>query len=252
MLRPSLLPGLIDGVGYNRRRERRDARLFEAGRCFSARIAERRRVAFAWTGAAADEHWSGTARAVDFFDAKGLVETLCQAFGAAIDCVPAERPYLVPGRSAEIRLAPSGEPLGVVGQLVPAVAAARDLPAADEVYVAELDLDPLGRAAAALADLRVQPLPRHPSAVRDLSLEVDERLPAAAVRGTIRQAAPETLASVREFDRYQGKGVPEGKVSLSFRLTFRDPERTLTDAEVQQAMDRIVAAVAASHGATRR
>lgn len=251
VLRPSLLPGLVDAVGYNRRRERRDVRLFETGRCFSTG-GERHRAAFAWTGAAADEHWSGTTRAVDFFDAKGLVETLCQAFGAAVECVPAERAYLVPGRTAEVRLAPSGEPVGVVGQLAPAVAAARDLPAADEVYVAELDLEPLGSAVRALADLRVQPLPRHPSAVRDLSIEVDERLPAAAVRGTIRQAAPETLASVREFDRYQGKGVPEGRVSLSFRLTFRDPERTLTDAEVQQAMDRIVAAVAASHGATRR
>jgi phenylalanyl-tRNA synthetase beta chain len=57
---------------------------------------------------------------------------------------------------------------------------------------------------------------------------------------------------VREFDRYQGKGVPEGSTSLSLRLTFRDAERTLTDAEVQQAMDTIVGALAASHGAVLR
>jgi phenylalanyl-tRNA synthetase beta chain len=60
------------------------------------------------------------------------------------------------------------------------------------------------------------------------------------------------MTTVREFDRYQGKGIPAGRVSLSLRLTFRDPERTLTDAEVQDAMDRIVAALARAHGAVRR
>jgi phenylalanyl-tRNA synthetase beta chain len=88
--------------------------------------------------------------------------------------------------------------------------------------------------------------------VRDLSLIVDERLPAADVRGTIRAHAPATLVSVREFDRYQGKGVPEGQVSLSVRLTFRGPDRTLTDAEVQQSVDAIVAALAREHHAQLR
>jgi phenylalanyl-tRNA synthetase beta chain len=95
-------------------------------------------------------------------------------------------------------------------------------------------------------------LPRHPSVVRDLSVIVDEALPAATVRDTIRQAAPPTLADVCEFDRYQGKGVPTGRVSLSLRLTFRDSSRTLTDAEVQDAMERVVATLAHVHGAVRR
>ncbi len=101
-------------------------------------------------------------------------------------------------------------------------------------------------------DLRAQPLPRHPSIVRDISILVDEALPAAAVRGTIRSAAPATLASIIEFDRYQGKGVPEGRVSLSLRLTFRAPDRTLTDQEAQDATARILAALAHTHGAEQR
>ena len=64
--------------------------------------------------------------------------------------------------------------------------------------------------------------------------------------------APATLVAVREFDRYQGKGVPDGQVSLSMRLTFRDADRTLTDGEVQQAVDAIVAALAREHGAVLR
>jgi phenylalanyl-tRNA synthetase beta chain len=81
---------------------------------------------------------------------------------------------------------------------------------------------------------------------------IDDTLPAATVRGTIRSAAPDTLASIREFDRYQGKGVPGGRVSLSLRLTFRSPERTLTDAEVEGAMKQILAALNTAHNAVQR
>jgi phenylalanyl-tRNA synthetase beta chain len=72
------------------------------------------------------------------------------------------------------------------------------------------------------------------------------------VRQTIRQVAPATLVDVFEFDRYQGKGVPEGKVSLSLRLVFRSSDRTLTDNEVQMAMDRVVAALRERHAAVQR
>jgi len=77
-------------------------------------------------------------------------------------------------------------------------------------------------------------------------------LPAATVRGTIRSAAPDTLVSVREFDRYQGKGVPEGRVSLSLRLRFRSSDRTLTDAEVDAAMRKILDALKTAHDAVQR
>ena len=95
-------------------------------------------------------------------------------------------------------------------------------------------------------------LPKYPGIIRDLSILVAEALPAAAVRGTIRSSAPTTLASIAEFDRYQGKGVPEGRVSLSLRLTFRSPERTLTDDEVEAAMAAIVDTLEKAHGAERR
>jgi phenylalanyl-tRNA synthetase beta chain len=249
VLRPSLLPGLVDSCAHNRRRGRKDVRLFESGSIFPAR-GEARAVAFCWLGAAEEAHWSGSGRPVDFFDAKGVVTLLCSAFAPGEpEAVPAERPYLVGGRTADLRL---GErPIGVVGQLAPDLAEARGLPPGEPLYVAELDLEPLGTALPG-EGLRAEPLPRHPAIVRDVSLLLDEALPAAAVRGTIRATAPETLASVVEFDRYQGTGIPEGRVSLSLRLTFRSADRTLTDDEVQAAMDRIVAALVREHGAEQR
>jgi phenylalanyl-tRNA synthetase beta chain len=88
--------------------------------------------------------------------------------------------------------------------------------------------------------------------VRDVSILVDDSLSAERVRGTIQSAAPSTLIQVHEFDRYQGKGVPDGKVSLSFRLTFQSPERTLTDEEVQVGMQHIIDALTRDLQATQR
>jgi phenylalanyl-tRNA synthetase beta chain len=252
VLRPSLLPGLVDACAHNRRRERRDVRVFESGSRFTG-DGEGRAVGFAWCGAGAGPHWSAPTRTVDFFDAKGLIEQIAIGAGVSLEFAPMERSFLAPGRAAEVRvLAPDGpRALGVVGQLLPAVAEARGFPSTEEIYVGELDLTVLA-AAGAGDDFRATPLPRFPSIVRDISILVDEALPADAVRGTIRSKAPETLASIVEFDRYQGKGVPEGRISLSLRLTFRAPDRTLTDDEAQAATERIVEALRRAHGAERR
>ena len=127
----------------------------------------------------------------------------------------------------------------------------RDLPAGDEVYVAEINLDLL-TAQAPTGTLRATALPRFPWVVRDVSILVEDTLSAGTVRGTICSAAPGTLIDIREFDRYQGKGIPDGKVSLSFRLTFQSPERTLTDEEVQAGMQHIIDALTRDLHATQR
>jgi phenylalanyl-tRNA synthetase beta chain len=249
VLRPSLLPGLLDALAYNRRRASRDVRLFEIGACFSRERGEERHLALAWTGAASPEHWSGTARAADFFDVKGVVERVCDALGVEGRGEPRPVPFLVPGRSA---LVGGGEtPLGFLGLLRPALAEARDVPSGEEVYVAELDLEACRRLAPR-GEIHVERVPRYPSIVRDLSIIVDETLPAELVRAAIRAAAPATLVRLAEFDRYRGEAIPKGRVSLSFHLTFRSPDRTLTDTEVQQAMDAIVAALARERGAVQR
>lgn len=258
VLRPSLLPGLIDAAAHNRRRERKDVRLFETGTRFSGG-GEARCVAGVWCGAGTATHWSGAARPVDFFDVKGTVEALCEALGVTAMLEPASRSWYVDGRAAQVLVRPAGTDaasapgaiVGHVGQVLPALLEARGFPASEPLYAFELDLDAIA-ARQPGRDLRAESLPRYPSVVRDLSILVDSILPAAEVRGTIRSAAPSTLAHLVEFDRYRGKGVPEERVSLSLRLTFRSPDRTLTDAEVDEAMARIVSALESRHGAERR
>jgi phenylalanyl-tRNA synthetase beta chain len=255
-LRPSLIPGLVDALAHNRRHGRDDVRLFEIGTRFATE-GETRAVGVAWTGAAASLHWSAPPRAADFFDVKGLVEELSGALHVPLRFEVAVEPFLVPGQTAAIVCAEGparGTVAGLAGQISPGVADARGLPRQDRVYVAELDLDLLARARAAPADT-TRALPRHPFVVRDLSIVVAETLPAGIIRGTIRAAGRDTsapLTGVRFFDRYRGKGVPEGAVSISVRLTFQAVDRTLTDAEVQQGVDTILTALAREHRAVQR
>ena len=248
VMRPSLLPGLVDAVSHNRRHGRPDVRLFEIGTRFSPE-GETRGVALAWTGLATPDHWSGSRRAVDFFDIKGVVEQLAAQAAIVPAFVDTDTPYLVGGRAAAVHV--NGRVIGLLGELANEVTNARNLPEGGAVYVAELNLDVL--TALAPADvLRAVPLPKYPSVVRDVSILVDDALSAESVRGTIQAAAPATLAHVQEFDRYQGKGVPDGKVSLSLRLTFQAPDRTLTDDEVQAGMQGIIAALVRDANAVQR
>ncbi|MFN8058929.1 MAG: phenylalanine--tRNA ligase subunit beta [Vicinamibacterales bacterium] len=254
VLRPSLLPGLLDSLGHNRRRGQRDVRLFELGNCFRTSGGETRSLAMVWTGGAALEHWSGTGRTADFFDMKGVVESVCRALGARVRFVPIERRGLVAGRTAAVVLdgASDATPAGVLGLLDPALASAREMPAQDAVLVAELDVDAMHAAMTWHLPFTTTPLPRFPSIVRDIALVVPSDLPAESIHGTIRRSAPSILVAVREFDRYQGPRIGEGVVSLAIHLTFQAADRTLTDAEVQAAVDTIVRELAAAHGARLR
>jgi phenylalanyl-tRNA synthetase beta chain len=249
VLRPSALPGLLDALAHNRRREQRDVRLFELGNVFSRTAGERQSLALAWTGGSDAPHWSGAVADVTFFDMKGTLDRVCRALSVTVTAVPHAERWLVPGQAAALM---SGDRrIGVFGRLPKTLAERHGLPGDDAVFVAELDLDAAGTAGVS-PTLRVVPLPRYPSVTRDVAVLVSDTLPAAELRATIRRAGPASLADIREFDRYQGKGVPDGKVSLALRLTFRAGDRTLTDGEVQSAMDAIVKALASEHNAVQR
>jgi phenylalanyl-tRNA synthetase beta chain len=261
VMRPTLLAGLLDSVAHNRRREQKDVRLFELATIFTSARGEHRALALAALGQAAPAHWSGSGRATDLYDTIGAIEALCGALGLETSFAPGAAPYLTPESATTVHVRPLAaqagsdvEPraIGILGEIAGAVADAHGLPARERVFVAELDLDLAVDWTTRDERVRAQALPRFPSSTRDISIVVDATLPAASVRDTIRRAAPPALASVQEFDRYQGKGVADGRCSLSLRLVFRAPDRTLTDAEVQAATDTIVAALAREHGALLR
>ncbi len=249
VLRPTPVPGLLDAVAHNRRREQRDVRLFEVGASFTRTAGEHRRLTCVWTGTGTPEHWSGGHRNVDFFDIMAVSLRALEAMRLSPRVDVHRTDWLVPGRTA--RLIVDDQTVGTIGQLDPSLAERHGIPPHDAVYVADIDLDEADRHRPA-HDTHVAPLPRFPSIVRDISVLVADTLPATDLRKTILEAGGASLVEVREFDRYQGKGVPDGKVSLSFHLTFRSPDRTLTDAEVQPVMDAVVGAIVSRHQGQQR
>jgi len=143
-------------------------------------------------------------------------------------------PYCHPGKSA--LLSRGDDPIGVVGEIHPTVLGAFDLGQA--VTLAELDFDRwIGDGASAP---HYRPVPRFPSVTRDVSIIVEAEVQAGQILRFIQNFHPELLREVRLFDVYAGKPVPLGRKSLTFALTYRADDRTLTDEEVNSIQTRVV------------
>ena len=253
VLRPSLLPGLLDSLRINLSRKNGDVALFEIGRVFTdagGAPKEERRVAIAITGRRSPAYWSGAERdaTCDVYDVKGLAEDLLEQFG--VRGVVFTRNAASAGlllESAAITL--GGKlPLGELGQLLPTLAKKYDL--RDAVYLAEFNLDLL--LAKRNAGKAFKPLPQFPGSRRDVALLVPESVTHQGVLATVKQTKPAHLESVELFDVFRGKHVPEGQKSLAYAFTYRGVDKTLTDAEVNAAHEKLVAAFKTQLQATVR
>lgn len=251
-LRPFLFTTLGGAVVHNLNRGAERVKLFEIGHAFQPapeRNApfESRHLALAAAGARAPVDWShADAPTYDFYDLKGdLTEILWSATGIEAAFEPGERPYLHPGRQAEI-LAPGGEPLGFLGELHPRVAEAWG--AAARVHVAECDLAAL--AGSGRRDIRMAEIPREPAVRRDLAVVVPDGHAAADVLAVATDAKVEDLQQVEVFDRYAGPPVPPEHHSLGIRLIFQ-AGRTLTDAETDARVAHLVGRLEAAGYAIR-
>jgi phenylalanyl-tRNA synthetase beta chain len=252
VMRPLLLPGLLDVASRNAAHGRPDVRLFESAHVYrgtedtgqAAEDGGQRTAAQSPRGAtpASERHhigaliteaspatWRTPARAADFYAVKGLLEALLAPTGVEWWVEAGERPYLHPGRSATI-LAGDERKLGWIGELHPLVARAWDLErggAAFEIDVDVLvDLDP----GPALAE----DLTTFPALLQDIAVVVGDDVPAVDLERLVRVAGGKLLRSARVFDVYRGDQVGEGSKSLALRLEFRADDRTLTDADVAE------------------
>ncbi len=252
VLRPSLLPGMLDALRHNVSRKNNDVALFEVGRVFGQKENvphEARRVAVALTGQRQQPFWSGADRDArcDIYDLKGLIDELLEKLGmrGAIYCRREESTALFL-ESATIQLGKLV--LGELGQLQPKLARHYDL--RDAVFLAELDLDLiLGKRNTAKS---FKPLPAHPFIRRDVAMIVNESVTHDAVQQAIKQARPEHLESVELFDIFRGKNIPNGQKSMAYAFIYRGADRTLTDVEVNASHEKIVEAFRKHLGATVR
>jgi len=252
-LRHSIMSSLIRAADHNRRRNRRDLHLFEIGRVFAqdeqGNFHEWTHLGILLTGLLHAPHWSVKPQPADFYALKGVVEHLLTALGIQAHFIPTagQDHRLHPMRSAYVHDA-YDQRLGVLGELHPELQKQYEF--RQRVYMAELSMTTLMHAAAHTVHYR--PLPHFPPVLRDIAFVVDQSIPYATLEATIREAGGTLLESLRLFDRYTGAPVPEGRHSLACSLVFRDPNRTLTDEEVNARVEAIFTALESKHGAQRR
>jgi phenylalanyl-tRNA synthetase beta chain len=253
VLRTSLLPGLAMAAGHARRHGARRVALFELGRTFAPSGAELPAesdfLALFLLGDASG--WVGETRPLDFYDLKGALEAIAlESIGAtvrvALDASPPGSFH--PRRAAKV-FAGDVE-IGRLGELHPEVAEAFDL-GGRGIY-AELAVDALFRARELRGEPRASALPRFPASSRDVALVVAEEYEAGAVAEALLEGGAPLAEHVELFDLYRGEHVPAGKKSLAFRVLYRDPEATLTDAKVEKAHQRACARVVEQFGAQVR
>ncbi len=240
VLRPSLLPGLLDALQRNLNRKNGDLALFELGRVFLPGAhgpREGRRLALALTGSRSPLFWTGTEREarLDLHDLKGLIEEFFEQIGIrGVNYVRRAEPTSLYLESAEIQL--GKYLLGELGWLQPALARKLDL--RDSGLLAELDLDLL--LARRNPEKSFKALPAFPSIRRDVAMLVPEEVTHDAVLKLVKQARLQSLETVSLFDVFRGQNVPAGQKSLAYAFIYRHAERTLTDQEVNEAHNRLV------------
>lgn len=255
VMRTSLVPSLLGDLARSERHQANHARIFEIGRIYTPEadvegvpLRERAMLAFALMGAR--RSWLAEEGAYDVYDGKGALEVIGRALGLTLTLsnsgeLPA---FLHPRRAGRVSL--DGTPIGSLGELHPDVAEAVGLAA--RPILCELDAEALLDAVVARGLVEVTALPRFPLVSRDLAVVVDESRTAGDVLAVIRAVGGALVESIDVFDVYRGTHIPAGKKSLAFRIAYRDPEATLTDARVEAAHAEVVARTHRELGAELR
>lgn len=252
VMRTSLWPNLLAAVSHNLKHDVQDVRLYEVGHVFLQGKSELPEEPLEICGVLAGTRagWLSDGPPVDFYDAKGAVisilETIygtSEGFDLKADSAPK---FLHPGASARI-LDKKGQEIGVVGELHPRVRKAFDLDVS--VFGFELKLSELEPP----KDFQMTGLPRYPAITRDISFLMSLDIESAQVRGIIAKEEEALLSQVQVLEDYRDPAhVPVGKKGMLWSITYRSPDRTLTDAEVDKVHQRIEDRLLTELGATRR
>lgn len=253
MMRPTLLPAWLKNVSENLKYTPAVA-VFETGRVYMPRGLdelpdERATLCLGFAGERHQADLYHPARSVDYFDVKGVIDVLLPRLGAVdVAITPIEHPSLHPGRAAEISV--KGTPVGIIGEVHPAVAAQFEIPIEQRVAIAEIDLQALFDTG--LEPVESRPVSRFQPVEQDFAFVVDEETPAVAVEEAIRAGGGVLLHDVRLFDIYRGEAIGEGKKSLAYHVTLAAPDRMLSEKEIGRLRERIAGQIKRRVGGTLR
>ncbi|MGT2910804.1 phenylalanine--tRNA ligase subunit beta [Streptococcus cameli] len=241
VLRQNMVSGMLDTVAYNVARKNKNLAFYEIGNIFEQTGNQKEdlpqeisKFALAITGLVTEKDFQTPAVAVDFFYAKGILETIFSKYNLRVDFRPTSAiSSLHPGRTALLYM--EEEYLGFLGQVHPQTAKEYGIP---ETYVAEINLGLLE--ASLLEEVLFQEISKFPVMTRDIALLLDETVSHKDVLGAIAQANVKRLTNVSLFDVYAGANIEVGKKSMAYSLTFQNPSDNLTDEEVTGYMTKII------------
>ena len=247
-LRTSLRAGLLATLAHNQKFEQAGIRLFEIGKVFLPRgkdlPEEKEMLCAVLSGPRAELSWETKNDLLDFFDAKGIVERILNQLGLKANFNIGDDEILFQGRGADIIV--NDDKVGTVGEVHPRVAQAFEL--SNTICLIEIDLVKLSSMITWTEEY--QSIPRFPSVARDIALLVDEQVVYQTVENIIRSFPLATKVTL--FDLYRGKQIAEGKKSFAIRIVYQSPSRTLTDEEVDQNQEQMLARLHQELGATLR
>lgn len=246
-LRHSILPSLLKVYEYNKARSNKDISVFEIGKAFYKKgeeYGENNKVAALISG----DFYLGVdnKKQADFYILKGLAEELLDYLGYANrysfvikeDKMPEE---LHPGQSALISV--NNDIVGIIGRVHPNLEK-------DNVFVFEIDLDKL--LDKKVGKMKYKEFSKFPSIKKDLAVVVDKEITSEQIGTWIKKAAGSSLSNIDVFDVYTGKGIEENKKSIAYSLTFEKMDRTLTDEEINESLEKVVEVLEKKLGATLR
>ncbi|MFO7660068.1 MAG: phenylalanine--tRNA ligase subunit beta, partial [Candidatus Cloacimonadaceae bacterium] len=245
VLRSSLLPQLLLTAHYNLNHDVQDLKLYELNKIFlennSLPKLEQYRLNLVWSGRNHPDHWKFKSREANFFEVKGMVEGILKLAGLTDITIGEDvSGYLMQGEAQSMCI--KDKCVAELGKLNPEIAAGFDLDTVElkqDFWLAEIDLDRIIELSRDSKSI-YEPVPRFPSVQRDLSFLIKTGVSFAEIKGCIEQVVKESMLSLFLFDEYKGKQVPEGFRSLTFRFVFNNPEKTLTDDEVDTLIEKIV------------
>ena len=258
VLRPELMPSLLNTLAYNQAHNDGGFRLFEIGRAFGYQDGklpqEREWLAGVMSGPRFGDNWLTPTDLMDFYDASGIVSTALGSVGFAASLQAAVGTRWHPGRAAAISVradAGAATEVGMIGEMHPDIIDRFGLRPEPVIYF-QIALDALSSARLATepAETRFQSLSRFPAANRDLALLAPSDVPAGRIQQLIQRVR--LVERTELFDVYTGENVPAGMRSLAFRIWFRAEDRTLTAEELNRAMNGLTRVLEREAGAKLR
>ena len=245
-LRHSILPSLLKIYEYNKARSNKDVSIFEIGKSFykyGEEYGETNKLAVLMSG----EFYLGLdKKQVNFYIVKGILEEILDYLGyegrysliVKEEKMPDE---LHPGQSAMISL--NGDMIGIIGRVHPAIEK-------DEVYVLEIDLDKL--LSKKVGKMKYKEISKFPVVKKDLAVVVNKDITSEEIMSVIKKAGGSSLSKIDVFDVYTGKGIEDNKKSMAYSLTFEKMDRTLTDEEINESLNKIIEMLEKKIGAELR